>query len=156
MKINELIKSFCQYVEDTDIESFKRLVIECVVQKDQSTVIFGTDGEFHYLYAAPFREEKEKVHYFAKQFEGDTFEQVYSIEVPEGYWIYEYSTDVNFYEFRRYDSLETAKTVYENKTFSLDELLLEKALFYLTKDKKECLFYHKRNASHERDGHNES
>ena len=144
MKVKDLVEFYCSTICPVPLHIFKKGAVECVIHRDKSIVIFGTDGEFHYLYADPFKQEKEKVYYWAKRFEGDNFEDAYAVEIPEGYWVYEYSTMVNFYEFRWFETLEQAQDYYDGQKFEKDSLLFDKAILYIGNDRKDCIVYEER------------
>ena len=124
MKVKDLVEFYCSMICPVPLHIFKKGAVECVIHRDKSIVVFGTDGEFHYLYADPFKQEKEKVYYWAKRFEGDNFEDAYAVEIPEGYWVYEYSTMVNFYEFRWFETLEQAQDYYDGQKFEMQAQLI--------------------------------
>ena len=144
MKVKDLVEFYCSTICPVPLHIFKNGAVECVIHRDKSIVVFGTDGEFHYLYADPFKQEKEKVYYWAKRFEGDNFEDAYAVEIPEGYWVYEYSTMVNFYEFRWFETLEQAQDYYDGQKFEKDSLLFDKAILYIGNDRKDCIVYEER------------
>lgn len=143
MKLADLVEFFCSFIEKTDVRTFKDVVIECVIHKNKTTVVFGTDGEFHYLNTPGFEEEKQKVHYYAKNYDGADFDKLYETKLPEGYWVYQYSTLVNFYEFKWFEGKEEAQMHYDDAKITDDDLLLEKALLYIGKNKQECIAYQK-------------
>ena len=72
-------------------------------------------------------------------FEGEKFEDAYAVEIPEGYWVYAYSTMVNFYEFRWFKTLEKAQAYYDGQKFEEDSLLFDKAILYIDNDRKDCI-----------------
>ena len=144
MTAKDLVDFYCSTICPVPLHIFKKGVVECVIHKDKSVVVFGTDGEFHYLYADQFKHEKEKVYYWAKQFEEENFENAYSVELPDGYWVYEYSTMVNFYEFRWFETLEKAQAYYDDQKFEEDSLLFDKAILYVGSDRKDCIVYKER------------
>lgn len=144
MTVKDLVEFYCSAICPVPLHIFKKGAVECVIHRDKSIVVFGTDGEFHYLYADPFKQEKEKVYYWAKRFEEDSFEDVYAVEIPVGYWVYEYSTLVNFYEFRWFETLEKAQDYYDSKKFEEDSLLFDKAILYIGNDGKDCIVYEER------------
>ena len=144
MTVKDLVDFYCSTICPVPLQIFKKGVVECVIHKDKSVVVFGTDGEFHYLYADPFKQEKEKVYYWAKRFEEENFENVYSVELLNGYWVYEYSTMVNFYEFRWFETLEKAQAYYDDQKFEEDSLLFDKAILYVGSDRKDCIVYKER------------
>jgi len=144
MTVKDLIEFYCSTICPVPLNIFKKGAVECVIHKDKSVVVFGTDGEFHYLYADPFKQEKEKVYYWAKRFEEENFEDAYAVEIPEGYWVYEYSTMVNFYEFRWFETLEKAQVYYDGQKFKEDSLLFDKAILYIGNDRKDCIVYEER------------
>ena len=144
MTVKDLVDFYCSTICPVPLQIFKKGVVECVIHKDKSVVVFGTDGEFHYLYADQFKHEKEKVYYWAKQFEEENFENAYSVELPDGYWVYEYSTMVNFYEFRWFETLEKAQAYYDDQKFEEDSLLFDKAILYVGSDRKDCIVYKER------------
>ena len=143
MTVNDLVKFYCSAICPVPMHIFREGAVECVIHKDKTVVVFGTDGEFHYLYTEPFRQEKEKVYYWAKQFEGKNFEDAYEVEVPDGYWVYEYSTLVNFYEFRWFETFEKAQSYYDGQKFEEDSLLFDKAILYMNNTQRECIIYEK-------------
>lgn len=144
MTVKDLVDFYCSTICPVPLQIFKKGVVECVIHKDKSVVVFGTDGEFHYLYADPFKQEKEKVYYWAKRFEEENFENAYSVELLNGYWVYEYSTMVNFYEFRWFETLEKAQAYYDDQKFEEDSLLFDKAILYVSSDRKDCIVYKER------------
>ena len=144
MTVKDLVDFYCSTICPVPLQIFKKGVVECVIHKDKSVVVFGTDGEFHYLYADPFKQEKEKVYFWAKRFEEENFENVYSVELLNGYWVYEYSTMVNFYEFRWFETLEKAQAYYDDQKFEEDSLLFDKAILYVGSDRKDCIVYKER------------
>lgn len=143
MRVADLIECFCSFVEKADVSTFKNIVEECMIHQNKNLVVFGTDGEFHYLNAPEFAEEKKKVYYYAKQYDGDAFDEVYGITLDEGYWVYQYSSLVNFYEFRWFKDQTEARAFFDEAEFSEDDLLLEKAIFYIAKGTNKCLVYEK-------------
>lgn len=144
MTVKDLIEFYCSTVCPVSLHIFKKGAIECVIHKDKSVVIFGTDGEFHYLYAEPHNKEKDKVYYWAKHFEKENFEKAYNVEIPEGYWVYEYSTLVNFYEFRWFETLDKAQDYYGEQKFKKGGLLFDKAILYVSTRRKDCIIYEER------------
>lgn len=144
MTVRNLIEFYCSSICPVPLYIFKKGAVECVIHRNKSVVVFGTDGEFHYLYADPFKQEKEKVYYWAKRFEEENFEAAYAVEIPEGYWVYEYSTMVNFYEFRWFETLEQAQSYYDGQKFEEDSLLFDKAILYIDNNRKACVVYEER------------
>ncbi len=144
MTVKDLVEFYCSSICPVPLHIFKKGAVECVIHRNKSVVLFGTDGEFHYLYADPFKKEKEKVYYWAKRFEEENFEDAYAVEIPEGYWVYEYSTLVNFYEFRWFETLEKAQTYYDGEKFEEDSLLFDKAILYIDNNRKDCVVYEER------------
>ena len=98
--------------------------------------MLGSGGEFHYLYATPFLSEKEKVFYWADRFEEGGFDKMLELDIPEGYWVYFYQTCIDFWEFRYFETLEDAEACYDNEKFGDGELLVEKALMYLSSEQQ--------------------
>ena len=58
--------------------------------------------------------------------------------------MYEYSTMVNFYEFRWFETLEQAQDYYDGQKFEKDSLLFDKAILYIGNDRKDCIVYEER------------
>ena len=73
MKFKDLLDFICKETEGMTLESLRRIIIEGLAKKDNRTIILGSNGEFHYLYATPFLPEKEKVFYWANRFEEGEF-----------------------------------------------------------------------------------
>ena len=144
MTVKDLVEFYCSTICPVPLLIFKKGAVECVIHRNKSVVVFGTDGEFHYLYADPFKQEKEKVYYWAKRFEKENFEAAYAVDIPEGYWVYEYSTLVNFYEFRWFETLEKAQSYYDGQKFEEDSLLFDKAILYIDNKRKDCVVYEER------------
>ena len=142
MTVKDLVEFYCSTICPVPLHIFKKGAVECVIHRNKSVVVFGTDGEFHYLYADPFKQEK--VYYWAKRFEKENFEAVYAVDIPEGYWVYEYSTLVNFYEFRWFETLEKAQSYYDGQKFEEDSLLFDKAILYIDNNRKDCVVYEER------------
>ena len=141
MNVKNLMEFYCSAIGKVPMHIFQKSIVECLIKKDKSIVTLGTDGEFHYLYATPFKSEKEKLYYFAKEFEKEAFDEAYSLELPSGYWVYEYATLVNLYIFHWFETLEEAQNYYNELVFKEDDLLFEKAIFYLSSEKKECIIH---------------
>ena len=132
MTVKDLVDFYCSTICPVPLQIFKKGVVECVIHKDKSVVVFGTDGEFHYLYADPFKQEKEN------------FDAVYSLTLPVGYWVFEHSSLANFYEFRWFETLDAAQTFYSEEKFEVDGILFEKAILYIDDERKDCIIYEKR------------
>lgn len=141
MKFKDLLELFCTEMEHRDIDFMRKIIVEGMARDDNTIIVLGTDGEFHYLYSEPYKEEKEKLFYWASRFEDGGFDRTLELEIPEGYWVYEYQTLVNFYEFRYFKEFNAAKEHFDSEKFGKDELLVEKAIFYIDENKKECILF---------------
>ena len=136
MKFKDLLDFACKEIEGMTLECLRRIIIEGLAKKDNRTIILGSNGEFHYLYATPFLSEKEKIFYWANRFEEGGFDKMLELDIPEGYWVYFYQTCIDFLEFRQFETLEDAKVCYDNEKFGDGELLVEKALMYLSAEQQ--------------------
>lgn len=54
MTVKDLAEFYCTTIRQTKLEDFTKNAIECLMLKDKTVVVFGENGEFHYLYATPF------------------------------------------------------------------------------------------------------
>lgn len=136
MKFKDLLEFACKEIEGITLKSLGDIVIEGLAKKDNKTIVLGSGGEFHYLYATPFLSEKEKVFYWADRFEEGGFDKMLELDIPEGYWVYFYQTCIDFWEFRYFETLEDAEACYDNEKFGDGELLVEKALMYLSSEQQ--------------------
>lgn len=144
MKVKDLAEFYCTTIRQTKLEDFTKNAIECLMLKDKTVVVFGENGEFHYLYATPFQKDTAKSNYWAKRFEKENFDAVYALALPVGYWVYEHSSLANFYEFRWFETLEKAQAFYSEEKFEVDGILFEKAILYIDDERKDCIIYEKR------------
>lgn len=144
MTVKDLVEFYCTTIRQTNLEDFTKNAIECLMLKDKTMVVFGENGEFHYLYATPFQKETTKANYWAKRFEQEAFDDVYDLALPVGYWVYEHSSLANFYEFRCFETLDAAKAFYTEEKFEVDGILFEKAILYIDDERKDCIIYEKR------------
>ncbi len=138
MKLKDLLELYCS-TEDVKLDFFRQHIVECIIKKDLSHVVLGENGEFSYLYAAPYAEERKKQFCWSKKFDAQSFDEVIQTELPEGYWVFEYTAEVNFYEFYHFDTAASAEEFYNGEDLAADELLIEKALLYIDEHKSECL-----------------
>ena len=47
MTVKDLVEFYCSTICPVPLHIFKKGAVECVIHRNKSVVVFGTEGEFH-------------------------------------------------------------------------------------------------------------